>query len=433
MSLSAAVYLLVLLSGAFATLRFSPMFGVMLYELQYLVNPPGRWWYQDLPQLRYSYFIMVLVLVSYLPRASAYSENRFFSFPQYRWLAALTLVIVVTYLWALDPQLHLDTTLRLLKVLLFVVVAFKVTDAPWKLESAVGAFVAGTSYLSFVIWQTGRTGAGRLEGIGAADTSDANGTAALLATPISLLIFYVLFGKRRWQQFACLVALAFTLNALILLNSRGALLALTLGSAYFSLRVFREKGLKGQKLKVVLGVCAVACLFVFLADDVFWERMATLNDGTDMESYSRVDYWKKTPEMLQDYPLGGGAQAYKILSPIYLPKEWLTGGRRAVHSTWFEVLSEYGYHGLFLFLGYVGSVFVLSQRVRARLRKEGDTYHLFFGVALESALLVMLVAGSFVNDFYGEIGYWLAMFIAVFANIHLNKRPEAAAAGAWDS
>jgi len=431
MSLTALIYLLVFFAGVVATLLYSPVFGILLYELQYLVNPPGRWWYANLPDLRYSFFLMVLVAASYLLRHGDYRENRFLAYPQSKWLAAMTLLMLVTYLWALDPQLHLDTIIRYLKVLLFVVVAFKVTDAAWKLESVLGAYLLGIGYLSFIIWQTGRTGSGRMEGIGSADGTDANGTASLVTTAIPILVFYALFARRRWQQVASVGGLAFTLNALILLNSRGAFLALALSGAYFCLFVFREKGLKGQKVKILAGIVAAACLFVYLADEVFWTRMSTMTEvsaSQEVETHSRIEYWKKTPEMLEAHPLGGGAQTYKILSPYYLPKEWLSGGRRVVHSTWFEVLSEYGYHGLLIFLGYVVSTFMLARKVRKRLREDGDTYHLFQCLALESSWLAMLVGCSFINSLYGEITYWLPMFIAAFASIHLKGKGEPAAA-----
>jgi hypothetical protein len=431
MSFSALIYLVVFGCGVLATLAVSPLFGIMLYEMQYLVNPPGRWWYHDLPDLRYSFLIMVLVAGSYLPRSKEYRANRLFALPQWKWLAALTLLMVVSSVWAIDQDLHYKFLTRYLKVLLFVVLAYKVIDLPWKLESVLGIYLFGTSYLCFIIWQTGRTGSGRLEGIGSADSSDANGTASLVATTIPLMVFYILYAKRRWQQVASLAALAFTLNALVLLNSRGGFLACAVSCAYFSLFVWREKGKSAPKLKLAIGIVGAIALFVYLADDVFWSRMSTLKEVAaveEVESHSRVEYWKKTPEMLAEHPLGGGAQTYVTLSPNYLPKEWLTGGVRAVHSTWFEVMGDYGYHGLLIFLGYVVATFMLMRRVKGRLRGSGDHYHLLQGVALESAWLSLLVSITFISSFYMETTYWLPMFIAAFANIHLKSQPPTAAA-----
>jgi len=427
LSVSAVIYIIVLCAGWLATLSISPFYGVLLYVIEYLVNPPARWWYVGLPHWRYSFVIMSLVVISYVAKRPQFRENRFLAVPQAKWLAVMAGLVVITYLWALDKEVHAAFTLRYLKVLLFVILAFKVTDTAKKLETLLGAYLLGTSYLSFLIWQTGRTGAGRLEGIGTADSTDANGTASLLCTVVPLFVFYALFAKQRWLQLTCVTGLAFTLNALILLNSRAAFLALTASMAFFCVSVFREKGLRGQKAKMIGGVLAAGCLFLYLADDVFWSRMATLKEvGAPAESevHGRVDFWKVTPEMLKEHPLGGGARTYHIMSPQYLPKEWLSEGRRAVHSTWFEVLSEYGYHGLCIFLGYVLSVSRLARKVRKRLSDQGDTYHAFQAAALQSSWLSLLIAASFVNDFYGELTYWLPMFIAAFANIHLYRAED---------
>lgn len=424
LSVTALIYLLVLCAGWLATLWISPFYGVLLYVIEYLVNPPARWWYADLPHWRYSFVIMVLVLVSFAAKRSQFRENRFFALPQAKWLAVMSGVVLITYLWALDQQLHMAFTVRYLKVLLFVILAFKVIDTAKKFQALLAAYLLGTSYLSFLIWQTGRTGSGRLEGIGCADTTDANGTGGLLCTVVPLFVFYALFSKNRWLQLGCVTGLAFTLNALILLNSRGAFLALTASMSYFCISVFRDKGLRGQKAKIVAGVLAAGCLFFYLADEVFWSRMATLNEvraTAEPEAHSRVDYWIVTPRMLKQHPLGGGARTYHLLSPQYLPAEWLTSGKRAVHSMWFEVLSEYGYHGLCLFLGYVLSVFRLAQKVRKHLVERGDSYHAFQAAALQSSWLSLLVASTFLNSFYSELTYWLPMFIAAFANIHLYR------------
>ncbi|UFS69136.1 O-antigen ligase family protein [Geomonas sp. RF6] len=424
MSISSILYLAFFLAGAVATMWYSPFYGILLYMMEYLVNPPQRWWYSELPHLRYSFLVMCLVVISYLGNMKKFTHNRVLSLPQVKWLAGLVVLVVISYLWAVDPEVHHKFATRYLKVLMFVILAYKVTDTPEKMEALLATYLVGTSYLALLIWQTGRTGGGRLEGIGCADGSDANGTAALLATAVPLFVFYLLFIKSRPLQFVCLVGLAFNLNALILLNSRGSFLAVTFTIAFFSWRVLREKGLIGQKAKIVVGVVGVAALFLYLADDVFWTRMSTLKEvqgASEKETHSRVDFWLMTPKMLGDHPLGGGARTYHTLSPYYLPKEWLTNGKRAVHSTWFEVLSDYGYQGLCCFIGYVASVFVLARKTRQRLSAAGATYHTFQATALESSWLSLLIALSFINGFYGELMYWLPFFIAAFANIHLSR------------
>jgi O-antigen ligase len=132
-------------------------------------------------------------------------------------------------------------------------------------------------------------------------------------------------------------------------------------------------------------------------------------------------FWLKTFDMLADHPLGVGLMGYQVLSPQYLPAEWLTGGVRAVHSTWFEVLSSFGYQGFVMFMGYIGSTFLLARRVRKYLREKGEQFHALQLVALEASFVGFLVAATFINRFYGEMLYWLPALIAVFANVYMIK------------
>ncbi|HJV36210.1 O-antigen ligase family protein [Geomonas sp.] len=424
-SLSALSYMAFFFSGCLATVMVSPFFGVLLYELTYLTNPSGRWWYVELPEMRYSMAIMIVTCISFLLRKDLFSKNRVLAAPQAKWLIMMTLVMLTTSLWAIELSVHWPEMLRLLKVLLFVLIAYKTIDTALKMEAVLAVYVAGISYLSFIGWQKGRSGLGRLEGIGSADGSDANGTSLVVGTAIPLLIFYVLFGRSKLIRFAALGALVFNINSLILLNSRGACLAVLASVAWMIIAVFKERCEVRHKAQVVGGVLLAGLLLLYLADDTFWMRMTTLQgfDPTSDElDTHRVDFWMATFDMLKEYPLGGGARTFLLLSPTYLPAEWLSGGRRVVHSMWFETLSEYGYHGLIIFICYVVSSFRLLGRCKRALRESNDTYHLFQATTLEASWLSLLVASSFVNDLYGELTFWLPAFIAAFGCIHLGSR-----------
>ncbi|HJV66227.1 MAG TPA: O-antigen ligase family protein [Geomonas sp.] len=426
-SYSALAYLVFFFSGSLATLYISPFFGVLLYEVQYLANPPGRWWYGDLMDLRYSLVIMLMTCLSFALRRERFTRNRVFEAPPAKWLLLLTLVMLLTSLWAISPAVHGPEMLRYLKVLAFIMIAYKTVDTAAKLEAVLALYVAAISYLSILGWESGRSGGGRLEGLGCADGSDANGTALVVGTVIPLLIFYLLFGKSRWARIAALAALVFNLNSLVLLNSRGALLAFLASSGWMALSVFRESSRRVHKLQIIAGLLLGAGLFYYLADETFLTRMATLHsldpDAEEIGTH-RVDFWMATFQMLKEYPFGGGARTFQLLSRYYLPAEWLSDGSRVVHSMWFEVLSEYGYHGLFLFVGFVVSSFGVLARCKRQFRETNDSYHLFQATTLQGTWLSLLVASSFVNNFYGELTFWLPAFIAAFGSIHLSKEGD---------
>jgi len=356
MSISALFFLVVFVGlGTFSLVR-SPVYGILLYEFAYFLNPQIRWWYSQIPHIRYSFLIVLLILAGYLIRANRFSENKFSDIPQFNWLFGLTVIVIVSWFWSVDTSYYQLLTIRYLKYLVFVLLLYKVLDSRKDLDMALLMYMVGVFYIGFVAWQVGRGSTGRLEGIGVPDGQEVNGTAAAVVTAVPLMMYMALFAAKRWQQALALLGLAFVMNCLILLNSRGAFLALIASIVWFAWTIFKEKGLKSAQWKLALGLIGGACLFVYLADDLFWSRMQTMETvSSHVEGGTRMLFWLKTFDMLADHPLGVGVMGYQILSPYYLPSEWLTGGQRAVHSTWFEVLSSFGYQGLLVFVGYLGA------------------------------------------------------------------------------
>ncbi len=264
---------------------------------------------------------------------------------------------------------------------------------------------------------------------------DANGCAAILVTAVPLLTFYLLFGSGKSVRLPALIGLVFTLNALVLLNSRGAFIALVVGMIYYCTSVIMEKRSGVARYQMVISAVALCGILLYLTDESFWLRMSTLQEvDTESGGGQRVQFWMKTFEVLEHYPLGAGASGFQLLSPLYLPKEWLTNGVRAVHSLWFEVLSEYGYHGLLVFSGYLFSSLILLRKTRRFLQETGDLYHGLQAAALEASFVSLLVACTFINFFGGELIYWLPFYMGAFANIHLfqggqNSARQVMAAG----
>ena len=235
-------------------------------------------------------------------------------------------------------------------------------------------------------------------------------------------MFYIFFSSKKIYKGLSLFALAFIFNCLVLLNSRGAFLALIVSYMYMLGRLMREEIGTRMKIQLLVGGMIGIWLFFYISDILFWERMSTLNTmNLEAGSKNRLNLWLKTFEILKDYPLGAGAKGYDFLSSKYLPAEWLSGNVRSVHSTWFEVLSEFGYQGLFAFTGYIFSNFILLRKVKMFLYKKNDVYHVAQATAIEASFISLLVAGSFLNFFYGELMHWFPMYIAAFANIYMIK------------
>ena len=428
MSLTSLIFLAVFCGASVLCLSRAPAFGVFLYEFVYFMNPQARWWYGQVPNLRYSFIIIFLILIGYLVRSGQFSFNKFSDIPQFKWIGLLTVIVLLSYFWSVDVLFYEILVTRYLKYIFFAVLFYKLVDSRQHLDIAMMVYLVGIFYICFLGWQMGRTGDGRLEGLGVPDGPDVNGTAAAVVTAVPMMVYMVLFASKKWMQFLALVGLTFVLNGLVLLNSRGGFLGIVASMGWFAATIFREKGIGSARWKLVAGMVGGVLLFLYLADDLFWMRMHTMKSmSTETEGGSRMLFWLKTFEMLADHPFGMGGRGYEILSPDYLPAEWLSRGKRAVHSTWFEVLAAFGYQGFIAFMGYVVSTFFLARKVKKYLRAKGEQHHVLQLVALEAAFMAFLVAATFVNRFYAEMLYWLPAFIAAFANVYMiqPQREEA--------
>jgi hypothetical protein len=425
MALKAMAFMLIYGLGVLSAFFLDPAYGVYTYMFVYFLYSKNRYWSSDVPALQYSLIISLVLAASYMVRYKTYSKNKIFDAPQTKWLLLFGIIMLLTWPIAVDHAERTKWMVLYWKYILLYIIIVKTIDSPWKFEGLIGSFLMGAFYWGYLCKFIGRDSEGRVENVGGSDGNDANTTAAVIVAAVPFLMYYLLRGKM-WQKLLALFALAFVLNALILINSRGAFLALVISTSYYLFLFMRTKTVtKFMKAAIMLIAAFVFGLFILLSDDVFWDRMGTLETSIDASvsqegHVERTYYWFKTFDVLQDYPLGVGPRGYEWLSSQYIPKAFLsrTTNTRAVHSTYFEVLSEYGVHGLFLFIGIIVATFRYSGRLKKALLKEGRYEPYFMAISLESALLAFLVAAGFIDRLYAEVFYWLIGFIAVFGNCY---------------
>lgn len=423
---TALVYLLIFITGCWSIFFIDASYGVLLYVLNYFFHPPGRSWGRSLPDLRYAFSIAALTVASFLMRHKRYSENRILAIPQFKWLVLLGIIMIATFPVAVDHTEHEKFLIVFIKYVFLYYIMVKTIDTPTKFNKLMGIFLAGQFYLGWIIYEGGRTSDGRVERMGTADAKNANGLAAVLVVATPFLIHYLITGKK-WQKVCSLVALVFILNAVILINSRGAFLAVLISVLYYFFLTLKAPSFpKFNKSKIFAAVIVGFALFLYLADPVFWDRMSTITSPSESEEvYSgreRMDYWMKSFEVLKDHPFGVGAMGFEAVSPIYLPDSLSSSsGTRAVHSTYFQALSEYGYHGFLIFMIFlVSNIRYLWRTKRFLLQKKAyDAYYL--SIAIEAGFIAHLIAAAFINRLYSEILYWSSAFIACYGNIYLNR------------
>jgi O-antigen ligase len=203
------------------------------------------------------------------------------------------------------------------------------------------------------------------------------------------------------------------LNTIILCNSRGATLGLIVaGVLTFVL------ARSGHRMRAVAMACVVAVSLFALADPQFLRRQqqTSYDDGS---AQGRIEAWRGSVQLVKDHPFGAGGEGFYELSPQYASAlvEQL-GEKRDPHNTFVLVASEWGILGICLFIGYIVSVFRLLGEVR---RTALDSMWYYRSVAIQLAMVGLLVAGCFTDRLYSEAPYWMGAFAVALHRIHRHE------------
>jgi len=396
-----------------------------IYQLVYFLNPAYRWWGSSLPDISYSFITVLFMFAGLMIRLKQSSHIRYFEMPLTKWVLGILGMYVFMLLFALSPDHHKQALIEFTKLILIVGIAYKLINTRKKLEMAIWAYIVGATYIGYVATSMGRNSGDRLEGIGTIDSPDSNGTAAILVPALIFLIYYVWQGKNKYIKISAILCGALIANGVVLINSRGAFLGAAIGVvAFISIMLFSKVRLAKQRRAAVFLIIAGIASTAVVTDELFWERMSTLEEVTDEEGdrggAHRTEFWMATFDVLSDYPLGVGVRGFNMVSSNYVDPALTKGGtaRKAVHSMWFQGLSEIGYQGFFLFICLLISCYRLTKSTRLYLLKADRKDEYFKIVAIEIALLSYLVSSTFIDRFRSELLYWLILFVACSANIY---------------
>lgn len=425
MSKFALLFVGVLLAGLGTALFYHGWAAFLLYEVTYFMNPDDRWWSSQLPGVSYSFWVAILMLLVLGRRYVTYSQaSPWLAHPSLKWLILLLGCYYLAFFWAIRPQEHDQFTYAFFKLVVIVLVAYKLLNTRAALNGAIWAFLVGCAYIGYLATELGRNMGTRLEGITLPDSPDVNGVANTLAPAGVFLIYYAWMGSNKVRLLS-IVCAAFIANGLVLFNSRGAFLGAATGvGLYLLLMLFSRHQQKGQRFLAVLVIAFGIGGAISVTDDVFWERMGTLSNLESRQSGSgRITYWLTTFEMMDDHPMGMGVRGYNALASFYMSAEERgndsgRGRYRAVHSLWFQGLSEVGWHGLGIFLILLWTLFRTSRHAKKHLIAEKDFRGYFHLSAIECALVGYLVTGSFIDQFRSEVLYWMILFVAVATNVY---------------
>ena len=195
-----------------------------------------------------------------------------------------------------------------------------------------------------------------------------------------------------------------------------------------------------RRLLFITGAAAIALAALPFLPQSYYDRMATIAqpDG-DASASTRLAVWKWTLDYVSAKPMGGGFDSYRANSftyqmPVRTQNEagnttsvtytQVTDEARAFHSSFFEVLGEQGWPGLFIWLTLHGLGIWQMERIgmrwRARERSghasEEEAWIAPMATALQLASLIYLVGAAFQG-----IAYQPVMLMMIGLQIGLNS------------
>jgi O-antigen ligase len=365
----------------------------------------------------------------YVKNFNEHNRNSLLSAPQFKWVFLITFCFVITLTHAVLPYDNREATVNLIKLVVIISIAYKIIDTDQKLDYTLWAFISGAAYIGFLAFQVGRDETGRVESVGTVDAPDANGIAAAIVPSLVLCLYYFWVTKSKLQKFLIALAGAFIANAIVLINSRASFLAAVVSIGYFLMfLLFSRYQRQYQRISAVGLILFGLAGTAYVVDEVAIQRFLSITEqdtsGEEQSGATRVFFWGAAYEMSKDHPFGKGANSFEYFAPEYLPDYIDTGysRNRAVHSTWFEALTDTGYPGLFFLIMMILSCFNATRRCKQVLSKDNEIDRYYKIVAIEAAFVAFVVAMSFMNRFRAEILYWCVLFTACAYNIYVLRR-----------
>ncbi|HEX8667959.1 MAG TPA: putative O-glycosylation ligase, exosortase A system-associated [Allosphingosinicella sp.] len=327
-------------------------------------------------------------------------------------------------IWAIFLPMTLRTRLRIEAYILFMVLA----AAAIIIVGGIKTLASGGGYGALNLMVTSNTGL--YEG-------STISTVAIAIVPLILwLTRYGTIYPRDWRVrafaynliFACLLIPVGT-------EARTGLICI----GVLAVLVLRDVKRRFLYMGLIAAACAAA---VPLLPSSFSSRMDTIsNYKVDSSATSRLAVWAWTWDYAKQNPLGGGFDAYKQNALIVktvstqgagtvqvVDEQVMVDKGRAYHSSYFEMLGEQGFPGLFLFLLIHGTGLIRMEILRRRYKKaEGeDVWISPLATALQGAQIIYLVGSLFVGIAFQPFVYML-IGVQIGFDSHVRRRAAATA------
>lgn len=385
---------------------------------------PNGWVYGIAGNIRYNFLFAGLTIVVYL---MAKKKSKL----QLGNIGGLVLLFLawtlITTIFAIGiPEIAWDIWSRLAKVIALFICILLIIDKKlhidfflWCLIFSVGfyASVEGLKYVS-------SGGAHNIRGMGGHVLGDRNELAVAFAMLLPIC-FYLLgeFGKNSWiLKFGMIALITLVITSIIGTNSRGGLLALVAVGGYLFIKSKR-------KIWFAILVLCIGGAMVGLIPDQWFDRMDTISTADQDNSFlGRMVAWKLSFILASQNVFGGGFKALEyfpvwssLSQDFYKFPFFYTGtavpdifGAHAAHSSYFQVLGDHGFIGLFIFTSFIGLSFFKAGSIAKRARAlNGPDWLISLATMLRLSLFAYAVGGAALSFAYFDMIYAIMALVLV--------------------
>lgn len=409
--------IILILIGIIAS--FYGSFNALMFYLWVSYFRPESWMWSDfLMSLRLSLFVAIFLLVSTIITGV---KLRFNMFTGLLFMAAIHSLI--STLWSNYSTIVFSDWIDFIKVIIISYLMtmliqsekyLKITLIVITLSLGLEGAKQGWAQL---ILNPGGVNNNTLPGIG-----DNNHVAIAMLMLVPLLFaLYQTTERKLFKYGFAFLAIGVIYRALST-YSRGGFLAFSVMCFIFWLR-------SKHKVRTLFIIVIISALLLPVFPQQFWDRMNTItvDEGEEREasSASRIYFWKVAWEMAKTSPVFGvGHNAYKQAYDTFDYSKGLYGTGRAVHSTWFAVLSEWGIVGFILFLTIFIYSLSLCAKTRSGCKSNSKLVSLgIFNNSIETSLVTSAVGNTFLSGQYFEM-LWHYFALAVVCNQIFNMNND---------
>lgn len=309
-----------------------------------------------------------------------------------------------------------------IKAMLFVFVMPLVITTKYRIHALTIVICLGLSFHGLIDGLKFFASGGGHNAQGLAKFGDNNHFAVVMILVVPLCLYLGQTLKQRLMRLGANATAVLSLAAVIATHSRGGLLSLLAVGVWFLLASKR----KAQAIIVALVFAMVVIPF---APESWTTRMSTIKTAEQDNSFmQRVEAWQVSSAIALENPITGGgfyAVQTQFVWERFRGQTGLLGfvsvidqpsvRYRAAHSIYFQVLGDFGFVGLFIFLGILACPFLNYLHVKRLSASVGGslTWATGLSFAICASVFGYMVGGAAVSLAYLESLYVLVMFSEV--------------------